>query len=311
MEIGDKTLKDYPSHSVMRPNQEQSSCNLCIAGPSMNQQQLVGMQRAEFENASRLMAWMIVIQAAIIVVSLVGASASDTSVVYGSTIALLALTGLWLWTCYCYQSSRGGAEQARHATLIMEGLGEQISAQELRDLESQLTVSRDRGRKFEDPNYFSSLARPGDARFARMLEQSAFFTFHLMKRSAGITWSVVIIILCAAFLLAVSLAPILPAQQHQDALRLFCVLLTMFVSSNIFLAAVAYTRSALTIKHLLVRLGAFNVDDHPRADLLLMFADYNSAVESAPMLLPGLYSRSRDDLNARWTEYDQRVNGGA
>ena len=50
----------------------------------------------------------------------------------------------------------------------------------------------------------------------------------------------------------------------------------------------------------LLRIEKIRATDYPRDDFLGALVDCNSAVETAPMMFPGVYKANRDRLNELW-----------
>jgi hypothetical protein len=65
-------------------------------------------------------------------------------------------------------------------------------------------------------------------------------------------------------------------------------------------AAHGYFTAAHDLSKLQARLESIRARGYPLADLLLALCDYNSAVESAPMFVPGVYEANRDRFNELW-----------
>ena len=269
---------------------------------TIDQQQLVGLQRAEFDKAERLQNWMLGAQIGAAGLSGAGVLLTSGLWTYLAALGALGLAITWIWLWWHHRKTRLQADRARRATLIMEGLGEQISPAGLLDLEAGFTVPREEGQKREDPAYYAALAAPGDQRLAEMLEQSAFFSCHLMRASARSAWKTFLVFLLLGLFLLLMAVPFVGTEQLQGAARVFCALLTLLISAEVIGAALSYGASAEALSNLLPRLDALKAKGFPRADLLLLFSDYNAAVEFAPMFVPGAYKRERDRLNSLWNK---------
>jgi hypothetical protein len=108
--------------------------------------------------------------------------------VYGSALATAIAALLWAWFDWHYKEARGQAERVRRATLIMDGLGTSLSPSELKELKARFTATPEEGEKLEDPAYYAATAPPGPARLAEMLDETAFWSCHLLRHSANRAW---------------------------------------------------------------------------------------------------------------------------
>lgn len=266
----------------------------------MNLHQLLGMQRAEFARAAHLNRWILIIQLAIALTSVWLVFVEDKRPTYLGALITLVLALLWLWLLQAYRNSRGQAERARRATLLMGGLGENISPSELSDLAINFSVSRASGLALEDPNYYASRAPVGSQRLAEMLEEAAFFSADLMQRSAQIAITVFIVYLVVGLALLLGAVPFVPLERFQGLVRVFCALTTLAASSDVLGAALSYYGSSRVLNKIVPRLEVLRAASFPRADLLMLFGDYNYAVESAPPFVPGVYWWRGDKLNEAW-----------
>lgn len=267
---------------------------------TLNNGKLIGLQRAEFNKAAKLQLWILRVQVFIAIVAGAAVFVEDSVVAYSATIAAVTLALVWAWLGWSYRESRGQAERSRRATLLMDGLGVQVSSGELRDLEASFTISPEEGAKHEDPNYYATQAPPGDARLAEMIEETTFWSADLMHYSARRTWILFIVFLGLGLAFLFAAVPWSGNEEIKGGVRVFCALLTLLVSTDVLGAAFSYGNAAKALKSMLPRLEAVRALGYPRADLLLLLADYNSAVEGAPMYPPGIYDKRRDRLNKLW-----------
>jgi hypothetical protein len=263
-------------------------------------QQLVGRHRAEFAKAARLQRKVLWAQIGIAFAA--GAAVFITHPVgaYLAAVGTLALVGLWAWLGWSYQETRSQAERARRAILLIDGLGENISSSELRNLEVHFTTSPEEGSQYEDQNYYAARAIPGDERLAEMLEESAFWSADLMHESAKRAWLYCIVYSIVGVSLLFLSVPFFDAERLLGAARVLCAYMTLLVSTEVLGAALNYGSAARSLNALLPRFEAVRASHFPRSDLLLLFLDYNAAIEGAPMFIPGLYEKRRALLNELW-----------
>lgn len=273
--------------------------------------ELVGLQRAEFARAARLQHWTLRSQVGIALLAGVAVFISNPIGAYFAALVAVALAVLWAYLGWQYRRSRSQAERARRATLLMQALNESLSDGEIRNLCACFSVSTEEGRKLEDPEYYDAQSQAGFARLAEMLEETCFWSSHLMQASASRTWMNFAVYLLVGLLLFFLSVVVLEAEQLQNAARLFCVLLTFLVSAEMVGAALAYDASARALSNILPRLEAAAARGNREADLLMLLSDYNSAVEGAPMFVPGVYEKSRDRLNQLWRRRRSQADSAA
>ncbi|MFA5898217.1 MAG: hypothetical protein WC829_03795 [Hyphomicrobium sp.] len=175
------------------------------------------------------------------------------------------------------------------------------------ELEAAFSVTPAEGRQHEDENYYASLAQPGHKRLAEMLDEASFFSCHLAAKSARVAWIVFLLILGCVLLILFIAVPFGDNEQVQNAVRIFCAVLTLLVSIDVVGAALEYSTAAHGLSNLRARLESIRARGLPRADLLLVLSDYNSTVEGAPMFVPGLYKVMRDRLNELWARHLERL----
>lgn len=273
-----------------------------MASNAISRVQLVGLQRAEFAKAARLQQWILRTQLGIAALAAVGVLFEAPLVSYVVAIVALCLAGVWAAVGWQYRASRAQAERARRATLLMQGLDEGISDGELRKLKLDFTVSAEQGRVCEDPDYYAAQAEPGLARLVEMLEETSFWSCHLLKGSARRSWFAFIGFVVTGLILFLLAILVFEGDRLQGAARLLCVLLTFVVSTEVVGAALSYSDASQALATILPRIEAVRASGNRTVDLLMILSDYNSAVEGAPMFWPGLYDKERDRLNQLWSE---------
>src|ERR1051326_8402752 len=272
---------------------------------SVNIDQLVGFQRAEFARAGRLRLWTIGAQFAIGAPAIVSVFVDD----YG-TLFYLGLWGLvafliWFAASELQARSRIVAEQARRATLVMGGLGKKISPAVLHEIQASLTVSREAAAAQEDVNYFAANGEPGFSRLTEMLEETAFFTEDLQWVSSWVmhgTFAISLLIAIGVFSVVLGVND--PLVRIQTA-RVVLAALMVFMSSDILGAARAHKSTADQLKALRARLAEIRARTFPEADVLLALSDYNAIVQSAPLIVPFAYQMRRHRLNQLWAKYKE------
>lgn len=265
--------------------------------------QLIGLQRFTYAEASYLQQWIFRIN---VIVVLIGVTAifvtNDFALITGAIIAfvLIAFVTYFDWVL---NSHRTFAEKVRKATLLSRGLGRPLSAADRRSIRATFKGDDGRAVAFADPKYYASSAGPGPRRLAEMLEESAFWSEHLSKECARISWIRFVIFLVAAISIFVAVVTIFTQSNASGAAQVFLATLTLLISKNFLGAAISYTSTAASLRSILERLETSKKGDDSLEDLLFIFVEYNSAVEGAPLFIPGIYEKQQSKLNQLWRRH--------
>lgn len=151
--------------------------------------EFIGLHRAEFARAARLQYRILYVQVATAVLACFAVYLSDAAAAY----LLAVLTGIaafvWAYLARAYRSSRSLAERVRRATVITSAFAAPISAPDKRDVMTRFSVSAAEGQRFTDTDYYAADDPPGVARLAAIIEESAFWSCVLLRKSADRTWS--------------------------------------------------------------------------------------------------------------------------
>ena len=275
--------------------------------------ELVGYQRAEFARASVLRSWLIACQFAIAMPGAASVVVEDGVVLYFLAAAGTALLLLWLQLDRWYRSHRLAGERARRATIVMQGLGTRISADEIFDLKGAFLVTPEAARSQRDSSYFASKAPAGYRRLAEMLEESAFWSETLQAASAKAMGAFFGALLAGGIIAALAAVPFAESSAMMAGLRIFLAVLVFALSSDVLMAVRAHAQAAREIKDIRTRLRVAEANGYTEADVLFLMSEYNAAVEAAPVVVPLAYRIKRAELNRRWSEYleDRTAQGSS
>jgi hypothetical protein len=270
---------------------------------AVTEQKLQGLTGAEFTKAERHFRWASRLQ---VLVTLVAAASvfitsGAASLVAGSVS--LALFAGWAWHDWSYRDCRAQAERGRRALWIADGLGDRISREELRDVEAGFHITAAQGEAAENPEFFASKRPAGDARLTELMEESGFYSCRLYRHSARWAWGIFALSGAVAFGLLLSAVVLASAEQAVTVARLVSTGLVFFIGAEVLGAARGYTRAYEGLASWQARVRAVRAKGYPSGDLLLLFTDYNSAVESAPMMAPGVYKKHAADLDRMWRRH--------
>jgi hypothetical protein len=272
---------------------------------SLTSANLVGYLRAEFSKASRLRAGLFFLQLAAAVPAAVAVVISDY---HGDVLYWLAVVGAvllvtWWVTSGRYSRIRGAAQAALRGALLLGGLNESLSPGEVQMLRERFTVSATVAQKSEKSDYYATTLPPGPARLGEMLEESAFFSEYHQRISARALLYVLGIFAAIFAILAFGVTPYIARNTEYSIVRVFLALLAFALSADVMGAYRAHRAAAEEIRNIRQRLMTADAAGYPTADVLLAFADYNAAVESAPESVPYAYQFRSAYLNQRWADY--------
>lgn len=265
--------------------------------------ELVKIHRREFAVAEKLDGKVTWLQAGAGLLGVVGLALPEGA--FGDVLAVVAL-GIAISTFavgYQCRKRRLVAEDARRATLLVDGLGMVLSGTEMRRFAVSSDASPEELAKWGDPGWFASGEAPGVARAAEILEESAFWSAHLFDASAREADKVLGIGSAATLACFVLALRLFSTETNDMQVRFFGTVAASLVSVEFLMRSVHYRLAARRTGDILSRLGHLRKAGYPHDDFLLALVDYNSAVESAPMMAPGVYRKNQDRLNELWKAY--------
>ncbi|MEP3052672.1 MULTISPECIES: hypothetical protein [Paracoccaceae] len=269
----------------------------------LSAESLVGYLRAEYAASGK---WRI----ASFLVGLVVTLPAVASVVTTEAIALYYLAAVnfffltfWVLINYQYGRKQSAAHAARRAALIVNGLGEELSAGEKRRLLEKFTVPADKARSAEKSDYYATEAEPGPAKLLECLEESAFYSSKLHRLSAN-AWLVIVAIYAMVFTgLAIFLIPSATSDFLMMSVRIFFAATVFIMSADVFGSFLTHRRCATDTSEVLSRIEIAKQGDVRTADALLIMEDYTSAIQSAPEIVPLIYRNQETNLNELWASY--------
>lgn len=265
---------------------------------------LLGLQRAEFQRAETFGARSNKAQLFIAVIFIPSIFVSEPTLVYALTVLSLVMAILWLYFSHQSEISHSTAEKARRAVVLRNGLGIELSAKYYSDLMMQFKVNENEGGKWEDSNYFKSTSDYGNKKLTDIVEESSFWAKHLFRLSANRQW----IYFGATLFASVIGLLVIPLLSIGDLSRLIshviCLILLWLITGNLFTTAMSFTSTASAIDEIEGRLSNMAKNIKPDEDILVLVGDYNSLLESTPIIPSAIYLKNRDKLNRLWKERD-------
>ncbi len=269
-------------------------------GPAPDVLSLIGSQKAEFNHAAALRTWVLRVQMAIGALAAATVWVTADAWLYLAALLALVLAGVWLYLFLELTASRAHAERLRRATLIAGGLGVSLDGAELFELSNDGRAPKSEARRLVDPDYFASMKPPGVPRFVDMLEESAIWTANLASFAARETWLVFGLLFAATLIALFSGVVFIAPERWALVARVFFAMLVVLASADFLGAAVSYDRARHDILRIIDRLQRHKEAVGSLERVMVIFADYNSAVESMPLFSGGLYPRHQKRLNEEY-----------
>jgi hypothetical protein len=264
---------------------------------------LIGRQKAEFKLAARLRTRVLQAQMGIGLLGVATVFTANDTVLYAAAVVGLVLALIWLGLTIRMAEVRSHAERIRRATMIAGALGITLDGAEMLELANDGHASQADADKLHDPNYFASNAPAGVPRLVEMLEESAIWTTNLSKVAAEEAWwtfgASVLVTLLALF----GGLTFFQISQVQTVGRVFFAMLVVLLSADFLGAAISYGRVRHETQRVVDRLQRLRAPGATLEAAMIVFADYNAAVEDAPVFSNGLYPRHAARLKADYQRY--------
>jgi membrane protein YdbS with pleckstrin-like domain len=265
---------------------------------------LVSLQRFEFEKAAALDKTQLIIQLVISIFTVASQYLPKglSPIAAVASLLLVVVTFFFLHHSNRYRSI---GEKARRATLLVDGLGLHLSIIELRRMAALSGQAPQELAKWNDAGYFDTTEPPGVPRAVSMLEESAFWSANLFRASAERMqiWLVVsglAMLVCLLLSLSPAVQTVFHAVGDPEKVRIFSSLASSLVFVEVLLRVLRYRAAARETEEVLIRLGPLKGAADPRDDFYTALLDYNSAVEGAPMMAPGVWEANHEKLDAEW-----------
>lgn len=264
---------------------------------------LVGYLRAEFARTSKLRVWLFFLQFMAAAPGAISVVVTDVVATYVLAILSAIMLILWWVLNALYMKGRDAAQTARRAAVLLGGLGQNYSPAEISSLRDKMTVSPGAAQAFEKDDYYATKLAPGSARLGEMIEESAFYSSELQDASAKVMLYVILLFVLIFAIIAFAAIPFVENGTVITILRIFLATVVFAMSSDVLGAYLLHRNAVRSLNDVKARLKVARRDSFPLADVLLIVADYNSAIEAAPESVPFAYRLKEKSLNQRWAQY--------
>ena len=271
---------------------------------------LIGLQRAQFNKSGWWRAIVMAGQLAVGIIASISIFIDDQRTLFVLSITAIIIFLTMYYALHKQRSSHATAECARRASVLMGGLGLDLPEEILQDIWGDATVSDEMIEASKHERYYGSKEPPGQKRLYEILHQSAFWTTFLQRKSSNIVWFLFIL----SMTISIFVFMVASAYAGQEVLlslgRVVLVIASFLLTQGLFGAAMAHHEAATAGGRLLGRLIAIKAKDYKLSELLHTLMEYNSVVERAPLVFPGVYNRYRDRLNQQWEREEEHGSVG-
>lgn len=264
---------------------------------------LVGYLRAEYSASAKWRVFSFLIGLIVALPAVGSIVTTDAKTLYYLAALNIFLVAIWLVVNHNYNRKKNAAHAARRAALIVNGLGEELSAGEKRRLSDKFTVSADRAKKSQKSDYYATEAAPGPSRLLESLEESAFYSSKLHASSANAWIGIVIFYAFMFAALAIFVIPSATNDYLMLSVRIFFAATVFVLSADVLGSLMAHRRCARETGEILSRIEISKKDAVNNADALHILEDYTSAIQGAPEILPLIYKKQESSLNRLWNAY--------
>lgn len=264
--------------------------------------QIVGLHRAEYEFAKQKEFYSFLSEVGVALLAIFSVFSTTTVAIYISSILALSLTILRWYFSYSSNEHRKLADRGRRLLLLSNGLGYRFSARELTDLIACFSTSKKDVEKWNVADYYSAQSTVGPERFVSMLEESVFFSKHLYKES----WKQTLWWFAGAVLLSLFTLMFLPSitaqAWTQKIAQTLSVILMFLISIDVFGKVIRFFQAATDAEDIDSRLEQLMSNGLKEEDLIIVWGDYNSVIESAPLIPTFLYEKHKDRLSSLYSD---------
>lgn len=277
----------------------------------IDQSRLLAYQLAQFRRSSHLRVWQLIWQFAAALPALISVFIDDELKICLFFLAFLStLFAVTQVTCSyrCYKM-RSAAHAVRRRALLSTFLPLDLNQSELVTVQRYFLVSEREAKDFWPTNYYDNSAGTGRLGLLHSLQESTLYSEYLHERSADFLLKWFLVPLCMVSLLLVALSPLLPHEGLLLLVRLWLLLVVLFLSVDLFGAYVLHRTTASELSDLHLRLAAIDENGSDNASLFVCMLDYCSALEAAPEIIPGIFCRERKFLSSKWQFFKKQGFG--
>ena len=271
----------------------------------MDDNKLLGLYRAEFQRAEKLSFRAHIVQLCIVLMSGASILFPQTNLVYLLSIVSVVTALIGLYLAEQSSSSHSIAERARRALVIRNGLGIKLSSKSYSDLMMAFKAG-DKASDWEDHEYYKSASEHGNRKLAEIIEESAFWSKHLLNVYVKEAWLWFGLVLVIAIITLLMLPLPHFADLSKTISQIVCVVLMWLITGSLFSKAIKLTSCFMAISSIEERLNSNLESNDPLEDIIIHMGDYNSIMQGTPIIPSRIYSKHKNKLNELWKERAMR-----
>ena len=263
---------------------------------------ILGLYRAEFEIAKQKERLSWIAEASVAIVALLSIFIKLPIIAYSAAIlTLVAAIVKWF---YSFQSRKhkNVAERARRIILLSTGLGYELSAKEITDLISNFSANSKDGEKWEDEGYYDTATATSYEKFIFQLQESIFYSKHMFLFSAKQTWTWIIVF----FFLSIIALFALPTMANQkwvlEIAQVISVVLMFLMSLDLLGRGIEFKEASTVADKIDSRLEGLKTSGVNEQDVIILWGEYNSMVQGAPLIPTSIYMRHRETLEKLYSQ---------
>lgn len=264
------------------------------------------LSRASIENSKSLYAGRLAAHVFTLAIGITGIFTSDSWALPLGLLALVSEATAWILNYYGEQSHTLGRKGLRRAILI-DSFGTSDATLDIVNFKRMFgTSTTAKAGQMDMSHYYSSTLDKGIERFRENLQESAFWTAHLFKKAFVRSLLRFLFFFVVSFVIVLATAPYLTGQSVSMFFRVIVLFLSFVPASEELRNMLAWWEASQDAGTVRDRLEDADLD--AKEQLLTIFGDYVSAVESAPPIPTAVHKRDHERLNALWEEFKRPAN---
>lgn len=259
------------------------------------------LSRASIESAKHLYMGRLLAHICTLVVGAVSIFSPDSWALPLGLIALLTEGTAWLLNYYGNEAHTLGRKGLRRAILI-DSFGTSDTTLDIAKFKQVFSAAiTKKAEEMDMSDYYGSILSSGIERFRENLQESAFWSSYLFKKTFTRSLLRFIGFLIASFVIILATAPYMSGEATTMFFRVVILFLSFLPASEEFRDMFSWWSASHQTASVRDRLESADLEE--KEQLLTIFGDYIAAVESAPPIPTALHKKDRTRLNALWQEF--------
>ncbi len=255
------------------------------------EQDIVRGIRAAFQKAAVIQVFLQIIRFGVAVIASFTVFIFNGAIAYVGSVITLALAVSWFVLNYAYRECRSQGEWARRLNLVTVGLGGALPDGAIKEIERLPALAEGDNEK-GGTQFWTTTTSPGNQRLVEMLDQVSHTSSNMYHQSKKFALRASIALSAVIWLPALLSLAVVDADNTVRVLRAFSAIFTIFIIPEAFFTVAAFCSAASKVDNISNRLKSLRKHNaYPEAEVLLLFGDYNSTVEGAPIFYPWIMKK--------------------